>query len=177
MATPLHAVKTASGRRPVSVARRPRKPMVPIQQQFHAFLHNWAVATDAGKDRDRARDAIKAWFAKGGGAEHEVTVNDNGSLQLLFDEPMEIAGRKILGLENRRSTSSTIDPDLIDEYLETLPQAKREAISKKIIKPVTDYVLDTDALMALNQDGTIPDEVLDGFYQTSETFSLNVLKV
>lgn len=151
--------------------------MVPIQQQFLAFVTHWATATDSGKARDGARDTIKSWFAKGGDNDHEITVNDNGSQQLLFEQPLEIAGRKILGLENRRSTTSTLDPDLIDEYLETLTQAEREKISKKIIKPVTEYILDTDALMALNQAGVIPDDVLDGFYQTSENWSLNVLKV
>lgn len=155
--------------------RKARTPLVDIDQKFLAFLFNWSTAKDAGSARDRARDAIKVWFSKGGDSDHEISVNDNGSQLVEFPEVKEVGGRKFAGIENRRTATSVLDMDLVDEYLETLPAAEREKISSQIIKPVTEYVLDPDALFKLNQEGVIPDEVMDGFYSTNVTWSLNVV--
>lgn len=161
-----------------TAARRPRRvqPLVDIEKQFHAFLYNWSVATKAGKERDKARDRIKTWFGSGGDSGHEIGVNENGSQILEFPEPLEINGHKFTGLENRRTVTSELDPDLIDEWLESLPVDKRLEISKRIMKRVVEYVLDPNEIFKLNQEGIIDDDILDSLYATDVKFSLNVVK-
>ena len=159
--------------------RRTRTPLVDIKQEFHTFLYNWAVATDAGALRDKAKGKIKKWFETGGNG--DLTVNENGSEFSEFDEPLEIAGRKITGLEHRRSVVSALDMDKVDAWLESLPEDVRIKYSKKLYKPVTDYVFQPDALYALNQEGEIPDELLDpdnekGLITTDITWALHVTK-
>jgi hypothetical protein len=167
--TPVTVVRRSGG------GRRARTPLVPIDQTVLQFISQWATAKDAGTLRDKARDQIKAWFAKGGDTEHDISVNDNGSQLLEFEEVKEINGRKVAGVENRRTATSVLDPDAIDEWLEELPQAQREKLSKQLYTKVTEYVLNPDELFALNQQGVIPDEVLDSFYKTNTTWSLNVV--
>lgn len=156
--------------------RRARTPLVDVEKQFHDFLYNWGLAKEAGSARDKARDAIKKWFAHGGDADHEVTVNDNGSQLVEFESVLEIGGRKFTGVENRRTATSALDMDRIDEWLESMPKAQRDKIQGKIFRKVTDYVLEPDELFRLNQEGVIDDETLDSLYSTSVTWSLNVVQ-
>lgn len=166
----MNARSTASTR-PV---RRPRRvqPLQDVEKQFLAFTSNWRTATQAGEARDKARDLIKSWFASGGDAEHEITVNENGSQIVEFDEPLLVDGVKILGLENRRTETSTLDLDLVDELLDTLP----EAVRKRVVKKVTDYIVDPDELYKLNQEKVITDEQLDELFTTEVGWSLCVTK-
>ena len=162
------ARSTASTR--VSRPRRPQ-PLHDIQKQFLAFASNWRTATTAGKERDKARDRIKAWFEAGGDAEHEITVNDNGSQLVEFD-PIVVDGLKITGLENRRTETSNLDLDLVDDLLDTLGPDVR----KRVVKKVVDYVVDPDELFKLNQEKVISDEQLDGLFTTDVRWSLCVTK-
>lgn len=155
--------------------RKVRTPLVDIDKDFLAYLTAWGVTKDAGALRDKAKAAIKSWFEHGGDSAHEITVNDNGSQFVEFEAVKEIVGRKFAGIENRRTVTSALDLDLIDEWLETLPKAKREKISAQILKPVTEYVLNPDELFKLNQEGVIDDDTLDSLYQTSETWALCVV--
>ena len=164
---------------PRTVSRRTRTPLVDIQKEFHDFLHNWAVATDAGNLRDKAKGKIKKWFETGG--DGEVTVNGNGSQFSEFEVPLEIDGRKITGLENRRSATPRLDVDKVDAWLESLPQAQREKLSARLYERVVDYRFKEDELYALNQEGIVPDDLLDpnndgGFITTDVTWSLHVTK-
>ncbi len=164
--------------RNVTVVRKPRTPRTPISsigQSIHTFLYNWGVAKDAGTERDRARDRIKKWFESGGNGEFEVTYNENGSPAIEFDEPMEIGGRKIRGLENRRTVTTDLDLEAIDEWLEGLPADQREKLSAQLFHREVVFTLKPDVLFQLNQDGVIKDDVLDSFQAVRTTYSLNVL--
>lgn len=159
--------------------RRPRTraaaPVSNFDQLAHSFLFNWSQAKDAGALRDRAKAQLKKWFEGGGDGDHEITVNENGSQAVEFPQPLEIMGRKIRGLENRRTAVTSIDPDLVDEWLESLPQAEREALSKRLLKREVVYTLQVGELFALNQEGVIDDKVLDSFNTTEITWAMNVL--
>jgi len=158
-----------------SRSRKIRVPLVDIDKQFLGYLTAWCAVKDGTTLRDKSRDAIKKWFANGGDGDHEVTVNDNGSQLVEFPEVKEVGGRKFAGVENRRTVTSVLDPDLIDEWLETLPAAKRQKISAQILTEVKEYVLDPDELFKLNQQGVIDDDTLDSLYRTNESWALNVV--
>ena len=157
-----------------TAVRRPRRvtPLVDVDKQFHTFAYNWRTATVAGKARDKARDAIKAWFEKGGDSEHEITFNDNGSQLVEFDEPILADGVTITGLENRRTETSELDLDKVDELLDTLPADVR----KRVVKKVTEYIVDPDELFKLNQEGVIKDDQLDALFSTDIKWALCVTK-
>lgn len=155
----------------VSRPRRPA-PITDIEKQFLLFVTNWRTATTAGKSRDKARDVIKSWFERGGDPDHEITVNDNGSQIIEFDEPLAVDGVKILGLENRRTPVSELDLDAVDELLDTLDSKVRSRVVKKVV----DYVVDPDELFKLNQEGVISDEQLDELFTTDVKWSLCVTK-
>lgn len=159
-------------------ARRPRKvtPIHDIEKQFLLFISAWRAATAAGKARDKASAVIKAWFERGGDSDHEISVNDNGSLGYDFPEPVLLDGVTVTGLEAVRRESSELDLDLLDEYLDKLPEGRRAELTRKLYKRVTDTVFQPDALFALNQSGEITDDDLDSFYTTSTTYALTVKK-
>ena len=159
-------------------ARRPRRttPVSDIERYFHDFAYNWRVAHTATRLRDAATAKIKVWFDGMGDPEHEVTVNENGSRSVEFDEPIVVDGVTIEGLENVRKESSTIDLDLVDEWLAALPEAKRVKFTKQLYKPVTDYVFQPDVLFKLQQEGAISEDELDAMYTTKVTWALNVKK-
>lgn len=156
-----------------TAVRRPRRttPVPDIEKQFLLFATNWRTATTAGKDRDKARNVIKSWFEAGGDADHEITVNDNGSQVIEFD-PIAIDGVKILGLENVRKETSSLDLDKVDELLDNLP----ESVRRRVVKRVVDYVVDPDELFKLNQEKVITDDQLDELFTTNVTYALTVKK-
>jgi hypothetical protein len=169
---------TAATKNNTVAVRRPRRvtPITDIEKQFLLFITNWRSATTAGKARDRARDLIKKWFEGGGDADHEITVNDNGSLIVEFEEPVAVDGVKVLGLENRRTETSELDLDAVDEWLESLPEAQRKALSSRLYKRVVDHVFQPDELFKLNQEGVLSDEELDALFETNVTWALCVTK-
>lgn len=159
-------------------ARRPRKvaPIHDIEKLFHEFVYNWRTATQAGNRRDKASALIKSWFERGGDPDHEITVNDNGSLAFEFEDPMVLDGVTVTGLEAVRRESSQLDLDLVDAWLDKLPEDRRAELTKKLYKRVTDVVFQPDALFALQQSGAISEDQMDSFYTTSTTFALTVKK-
>jgi hypothetical protein len=157
------------------VPRRTVTPLLDFDKDVHEFLFNWGQAKDAGTLRDRAKDRMKKWFAGNGDAAHEITVNENGSQAVEFEQPLTIGGRTFRGVENRRTATSYIDPDLVDEWLDELPQAEREELSKRLLKREVVYTLQLAELYALNQEGVIPDKTLDGFTKTDVQWAMNVL--
>lgn len=168
----MNARSTAATRAPR--VTRPRKvtPLVDIDKQMHAFIYNWRTATVAGKARDKARDLIKAAFERGSVGDHEITVNDNGSQLVEFDEPVVADGVTILGLENRRTETATLDLDKVDDLLDSLPADVR----KRVVKKVVDYIVDPDELYKLNQEKVITDKQLDELFTTEVGWSLCVTK-
>ena len=171
----MNARSTAATRTP---ARRPRRvtPLHDIERSFLEFVTFWRTASVAGKKRDKARDHIKEWFEKGGDADHEITVNDQGSELVEFAEPLVLDGVTVTGLENVRKQSDELDLDKVDAWLDSLPEEQRKALAKKLYKPVTDYVFQQDALFRLQQEGVITEELMDSLYTTDITWALTVKK-
>jgi len=160
----------------VAVRRRPANaaPISDIQQQFLLFLTNWRAAKTAGAVRDKANKAIKEWFAGGIFGGRNVTVNENGSLVLEFDAPLDIDGKKILGLENRRTVTPELDLDRVDAWLSTLPAAKRTKFRAELYKRVVSEEFDADALYALQQEGALSEAELDAMFDNRVTWALCV---
>lgn len=158
----------------VVTVRRPKRPVpiADIQKDFLAFATAWRTAHAATRVRDAARDRIKGWFEAGGDADHEITINDNGSQLIEFDEPLLVDGVKILGLENRRTETNELDLDLVDDLLDTLPQAVRNRVVKKVVS----YETDPNELFKLNQEGVISDEQLDALFTPDVKWALCVTK-
>jgi len=160
------------------VVRRPRNvvPIRDIERHFHDFAFNWRTASAAGKARDKARDHIKAWFAKGGDGKYEIAVNENGSQLIELDEPIEVDGVRITGLENRRTVTSELDLELVDAWLESLPEDKRLAYSARLYRQVTDTVFEPNELFKLQQEGALSEAAMDSLFTTSESWALCVTK-
>lgn len=174
--SPMNARSTASTR--TVAARRPRRatPLQDIEKTFLEFVTYWRTATTAGRKRDKARDFIKDWFEKGGDGDHEITVNDQGSLLVEFDEPVTLDGMTVTGLENVRKQTDRLDLDKVDAWLESLPEAQRKELSGRLYKPVVDYVFQEDQLYRLQQEGVITEAGLDSLFTSDITWALTVKK-
>lgn len=160
----------------VAVRRRPANPtpVSDIEQQFHLFLNGWRAAKTAGNIRDKANKAIKAWFAAGIFGQREVTVNENGSQLLEFEVPLEIDGKKILGLENRRTVTPELDLDKVDAWIASLPKAKQAGVRAKLYQQVVTEEFDADALYAMQQSGALSETELDSMFDNKVTWALCV---
>jgi hypothetical protein len=160
--------------RTVAVARPVRAPKVPVSDHtkaIHDFLYNRSVARAAGKLRDAARDVLKPWFDSNPA---DVTVNDTGSKELEFDAPLLIDGVKYTGLVNVRKESSVLDLDKLDNLFDTMDPEVRARLHARVMKTVTDIVVDPDELFAANQEGVITDAQLDSLFTTEVSWSLGV---
>lgn len=168
----------ASHTRTVAATRRPRRPVpvADIEKTFLQFVTSHRTVATAKKSLEKSRDVIKEWFEKGGDADHEITVNDQGSQLVEFDEPVTIDGVRIIGLENVRRQSDDLDLDKVDAWLESLPEDQRMALSGRLYKPVTDLVFQQDELYRLNQEEVITDAVLDSLFTTTTSYALTVKK-
>lgn len=156
-------------------ARRPRTPVTDVTKTFHEFLYNWQVAKNHADKRDAAKATLKKLFADGF-FKGKATVNETGSQILTFDEPLLIDGHKFLGLENRKTVIPSIDPDAVDALIDSLPADVRAKVQKRVIKVVTDTVIDDEELFKLNQEGMLTDDQLDSVYTETVQWSLNVVK-
>lgn len=158
--------------------KRPRRtaPVVDIEKQFLLFVTAWRAATTSGKARDKARDTIKAWFKAGGDPDHEITVNENGSQLVEFSEPVAVDGVKVLGLENRRTVTSELDLDKVDEWLEGLDETQRQQLSRRLYKKVVEHVFQPDELFAMQQEGILTEAELDALFSSQESWALCVTK-
>jgi hypothetical protein len=165
-----------SGR--IVAVRRPRNtaPIEDIEREFHTYVTNWRIASKAGAARDKANKKIKEWFAGGIFGQRNVTVNENGSLILEFDVPLEVDGAKILGLENRRTVTPELDLDRVDEWLATLPKAKQTEYRKRLYKQVVTEEFDPDELYALQQSGALTESTLDAMFDNKVSWALCVTK-
>jgi hypothetical protein len=160
----------------IVAVRRPRStaPIEDIEREFHTFLHNWRTAKTAGNARDKANKVIKSWFSSGIFGPRKVTVNENGSQILEFDSPLDIDGKKILGLENRRTVTPELDLDLVDAWLDTLPAAKRKEYRAKLYQRVVSEEFNPDALYALQQGGALTETELDAMFDNKVSWALCV---
>lgn len=162
-------VRTVRGSRP-----RRTTPLQDIEKSFLEFITFWRTAKTAGTKRDKARNAIKDWFEKGEYGSHDVTVNDQGSLLVEFDEPLMLDGVTVTGLENVRKQSDELDLDKVDAWLESLPEGQRQELTKRLYKPVTDYVFQQDQLYRLQQEGVLSEAAMDSLFSTDITWALTV---
>lgn len=150
--------------------RAVRKPIADIAKQYHLFLTNWSQAKACGTARDSARDQIKGWMA--GHVGKGVEVDENGHQRVDFDVPLEVDGKKYVGLENRRTVATGFDVEAAMELVDSLPAADR----KRAVKTVVTEEIDQGMLFVLNQEGKISDDELDSCITERVTYSLNVLR-
>lgn len=162
----------------VVAVRRPRRttPISNIDQQIHLYIANWRAASVAGNARDKANKLIKQWFAATSFGDRDVAINDNGSQILTFEEPLLVDGNKYLGLENRRTVKSELDLDLVDEWLSKQPKAKQASLRARLYKKVVTEEFDPDELFAMQQQGLLTEDQLDGMFEAKESWALCVVK-
>jgi hypothetical protein len=152
-------------------------PVADIDKLFLEFVTLWRTVKVAGNKRDKTRDLIKLWFAKGGDPDHEVTVNETGSQSVDFEDELEIDGVTVVGIENVRKEVNEIDLDRVDAWIATLPPAQAAEVRKMLYKTVTTVEFQPDELYRLNQTGVLSDRVLDSLYETDIQWALTVKTV
>ena len=161
---------------PRSVAQR-RRPLSDMAKDWHEFFYNHGQAKEHADARDKAKGRLKKWFETSD--DPRFYADENGSVFFDLPEVLEIDGRKYDGLENRRRASSSVDLDKVDEWLDGLPESHRNKLYERLFKPVvrTDIEFQQDELYALQQEGVIPEDMLDpenedGFITTEVTWAL-----
>lgn len=107
-------------------------------------------------EHDEARDKIKAYVTANG------SETASGHIEAYFPKPIG----NVLGWRNQKSITQVFDSESAEEWL------RENGLWEKATTPV----IDEGKVLALNQQDEIPDEVLDGFYSESESWSLTQIK-
>lgn len=104
--------------------------------------------------------------------EAEGDVAEGGHRTYLFDQPIENTGLKtaptIIGIKRERREVSSLDEDRVMALL-----AKKDLVARCTAQ-VT--VINEDALLAANFDGTITDKELASLYTKNESFAFVPIK-
>lgn len=157
------------------MVQRRRTLVADITRRAHEFLFFRDDESEAKKKKETARNAIKEYFEKASKARED----ENGHKYLDFDEPIQINGVRYKGLQNQRKVSSGIDVDLVEAWFDNPandPGYYRQSLKERVFKPVTTIEFDQDELYVLNQEGILPDDVLDSFMAQNVTWSLTAVK-
>lgn len=150
------------------MVQRRRLVLSEIARRAQEFLYYRDDESTAKKQKEQARDAIKAYFE----STTKAREDENGHKYFDFEEPIQINGVTYKGLQNQRKVTSSIDVGLVEAWLADQPSDFRERVFREVT--VTEF--DQDELYVLNQEGILPDDVLDSFTVQNPTWSLNVVK-
>lgn len=99
-----------------------------------------------------------------------VTI-DGGHREFRFSEPVEVDGKRFLGLKNTRKNSQTIDLEQVEMLL-----AKRDIPRGEVFKQVVVEEFDQDAFFVLNQEDKISEEDVDSVFVDNITWALEVIE-
>lgn len=125
------------------------------------FLYERLNRMQAQQQESIAKDTLKPLVLDQG------TEDDSGHKHLLFDEPLHVGGKTYTGLTARKTVTPHLKVDevwlwlednkLLDEIMVEIP-ARREP--------------DWELVYVLNQEGKIPDEVVDSWQEDKVTWAL-----
>lgn len=172
-----------------------RRPGVSKVAQFALqFLSDKLAEAGFKKTKDKARDSIKNYLVPDEDAidPHDVFAGNPNKVRIDpekghryydFPKPVVIDGKKFTALElQRKVTGPYMDIDEVRAYFcpeDTDPPVslkesnRRMALWMKIYHPVTEYIIDTDVVYALQQQGEISKAEVNALMKTSISWSLN----
>ena len=180
------------------VVQSRRKSVSKVAQAALQFL-NWRDQEAAAKkNKNLERDVITKYLVpdedaidpkdiKAGNPNNVPIDEEKGHRYFYFDKPVSTGGKTFAGLEyQRKITGPYMDPDAVREYFdlfhddaleEGIPEEeiyRRQALWSKIYHPVTEWIVDFDAIYGLQQEGEITKAEVESLMKTGVTWSLNV---
>jgi hypothetical protein len=172
-----------------------RRPGVSKVAQFALqFLSDKLAEAGFKKTKDQARDSIKNYLVPDedaidshdvfAGNPNKVRVDpEKGHRYYDFPKPVVIDGKKFTALElQRKVTGPYYDVDEIRAYFNPDPDEtslkpaelnRRLELWREIYVPVTEYIVDTDVIARLQQQGRISKAEVNALMKTSISWSLN----
>ena len=138
-----------------------RRAITELYRNAQLFLFERGNRMRSEAAEKTAKDWLKPHIIENG------ETDENGHKFIDFDTPLEIGGEVYRGLTARKSDVPYLDTDAIFAY------AEENGLLDEIRFVVPEhYDYDWEAVYVLNQEGKIPDEVLDSFTRHRVSWSL-----
>lgn len=159
-----------------------------VREAFRVWALEKEKETNAKAVKERLRtDSLFPLIEKSG------IEDEHGSLILTFESAIPITSvnadgvRKsttYVGVKKERRVSSVFQEDEARAWLKAHRLLSKVEVETQVIvtrpgeeaESSTSYSLDQDLIYVLNQEGKIPDEVLDSWFEDKETWALVPLK-
>jgi hypothetical protein len=138
----------------------------------HEFTYNRGVETRAKRDKERARDGLKAYLLESDPESEEFRIDENGHRYLDLENPIPDGDDLVLSIRAQRNVSSSIDLDKAGDIL----RAKGPAVYDRVFRRVVRREFDENELYAVNQAGLVTDDELDSMIIENVTYSLGTVK-
>lgn len=140
---------------------RPRRTPRPtgFLAQVKEFLVVRNEEVEFKKRKEFLRDKLSAVVQEKG------EQDEKGSFILDLEQPLEVGGKTYTSLKHERKVSQQFLEDAAEEWLES------NGLLAEAQETVTTVVLDHDAIYRLNQEGKIPDEVLDSWFEDKISYA------
>jgi hypothetical protein len=141
-----------------------RTPLDEWLKKSHLYLNVTAQEDKLKRQRAELRDDLKTmimWSEQ----------DENGNYNYEFPDPISVDGETYYrGLQAQRRVSEYINDEtafqIVDEY----------NLWDRCVKEEIVYNIDYDAMYAANQEGLIPDDVIDSMIEHDVTYSLVKVK-
>lgn len=134
----------------------------------HEFTYNRGIETRAKREKERARDGLKAFLLDS----EDSRVDENGHRYLDLETPIPDGDDLVLSIRAQRNVSSSIDLDKAAEIL----RDKGQAVYDRVFRRVVRREFDENELYAVNQAGLVTDDELDSMIIENVTYSLGTVK-
>lgn len=139
----------------------PRRVISDLLRTSQTYLFDRAQRMRAEASEKKAKEWLKPYILENG------EPDESGHLHISFDEPLAIEGKVYSGIVARRNDVPYLKTDEVEAWLGE--HGLLEEI--RIDVPATFYY-DYEMVYILNQEGKIPDEVIDSFEDHRVSWSL-----
>lgn len=146
---------------------RPRRASTPRLTGFLGQVKEFLVVrneeVEFKKRKEFLRDKLSAVVQEKG------EQDEKGSFILDLPESITVGGKEYTSLKHERKVSQEFLEDEAEEWLQA------NGLLAEAQETVTTVVLDHDAIYRLNQEGKIPDDVLDSWFKDKVSWAFKPL--
>lgn len=139
----------------------PRRVVSSLLQNSQVYLHQRQQRMESERLEKTAKDWLRDYILAEGEEDYA------GNKVLLFDEPILIGDTVYTGIMARRNDAPYLDTEAAEAWL-----AEHGLLDELRVEVPATFYYDWEYLYVLNQEGKVPDEVMDTFEEHRITWSI-----
>lgn len=138
-----------------------RRALSDLSMRAQTFLFERANRMSAEREEKEAKDWLKPYILENGDED------GSGHKSIEFDPPLNISGKRYTGITARKSVVPYIKTQEVEDYL-----SEHGLLDEIRVEVPATFYYDYEDIYRLNQEGKIPDDVIDTLEDNRVTWSL-----